>query len=218
MPQSIVIYGAGLLGQQLMVLMQSLYKGEYEVVSFIDERIGDCDNYLKTGLNVYGNLDSAIASKCCSPEKVKLILAIGYSDLAARFNAFSQAKSIGYKFLSLVHPSAIVSPEAEIGEGVFIGAGTIIDVSCKLGDANFIDAGCLIAERVALNYGNYLAAKVVICGSTKVGSCNFFGATATICNDLIIGDGNFINSQILLARNLKDNSRVAEVRQIRVID
>ena len=218
MSQSVVIFGAGLMGQQLMLLIQTLYRGEYEVVSFIDERVGDCNNYLETGLNVYGSFESAIASECCSPQKSKLILGIGYNDLVARFSAFSRSKSNGYTLLSLIHPSAIVSPEAEIGEGVFVGAGTIIDVSCKLGDANFIDAGCLIAERVTLSFGNYLSPKVVICGNTKVGSCNFFGAAATVCNNLNLGDRNFINAQILLTRDLQDNSKVAEARRIHVID
>jgi UDP-N-acetylglucosamine acyltransferase len=65
--------------------------------------------------------------------------------------------------MSLIHPTAIVSPDAQLGEGVQVGAFAIIGEGCEVG------RDCLIAPRATLEKNVKLAANV------KVGSGSIIG-------------------------------------------
>jgi len=65
--------------------------------------------------------------------------------------------------MSLIHPTAIVSPDAELAEGVQVGAFAIIGEGCHVG------RNCLIAPRATLEKNVTLAANV------KVGSGSIIG-------------------------------------------
>jgi len=65
--------------------------------------------------------------------------------------------------MSLIHPTAIVSPDAQLGEGVQVGAYAIIGEGCEVG------ADCLIGPRATLEKNVKLAPNV------KVGSGSILG-------------------------------------------
>jgi UDP-N-acetylglucosamine acyltransferase len=65
--------------------------------------------------------------------------------------------------MSLIHPTAIVSPDAQLGEGVQVGAYAIIGEGCEVG------ADCLIGPRATLEKNVKLSANV------KVGSGSILG-------------------------------------------
>jgi UDP-3-O-[3-hydroxymyristoyl] glucosamine N-acyltransferase len=69
-----------------------------------------------------------------------------------------------------IHPTAAVSPEAEIGEGVEIGPhvsigdGARIEANCKIG------AGCAIGRRVQIGSNSILHARVTVYDDVDIGS------------------------------------------------
>ncbi len=65
--------------------------------------------------------------------------------------------------MTLIHPTALVSPDAILGEGVQIGAFAIVGEGCELG------AGVVIAPRATLERNVKLAANV------KIGSGSIIG-------------------------------------------
>jgi UDP-N-acetylglucosamine acyltransferase len=65
--------------------------------------------------------------------------------------------------MTLIHPTALISPDAVLGEGVQVGAFAIIGEGCELG------AGCIVAPRATLERNVKLAASV------KIGSGSIIG-------------------------------------------
>jgi UDP-3-O-[3-hydroxymyristoyl] glucosamine N-acyltransferase len=61
-----------------------------------------------------------------------------------------------------IHPSAVVSPEARLGEGVSIGALVVIDAGAEIGAGTVIESGCVIAHAVRLGTNCRLYPKVTI--------------------------------------------------------
>ena len=49
-----------------------------------------------------------------------------------------------------IHPSAVVAPDAKIGEGVCVGANAVIESGAEIGPGTVIGAGCYIGHQVKI--------------------------------------------------------------------
>ncbi len=84
-----------------------------------------------------------------------------------------------------VHPTAIIGPLAEIGEGVTIGAYVVIGQVARIGNGTRIEAGCVIGSyvsigdnctiypRVTIYPGNSLGNRVVVHAGAVLGADGF---------------------------------------------
>jgi len=67
--------------------------------------------------------------------------------------AFARAAKLlgpGIEHKAGVHPSAVVPRSAELGEGVTIAAGAVLEEGVRLGDRTWVGAGCSIARAVVV--------------------------------------------------------------------
>lgn len=83
-----------------------------------------------------------------------------------------------------IHPTAIISQEADIGSGVHIGAYTVIEKGAKIGDGSVIEAQCYIGEDVTIGPMAHLFPGVKIRERAKIGA-KFIAH----CGAVIGGDG-----------------------------
>ncbi|MDR0927248.1 MAG: acyl-ACP--UDP-N-acetylglucosamine O-acyltransferase [Ignavibacteria bacterium] len=63
---------------------------------------------------------------------------------------------------TIIHPTAIVSPSAQLGENVSIGAFSIVEDNVIIGDNTEISYHTLIGKRTVIGSGNKIYSKVVI--------------------------------------------------------
>ncbi len=157
------------------------------VASLMEARPGD--------LTFFGNprylaqLRASVATAAIVPlecqEKVAPILlrvanpSIAFASVVA---AFAPAEIVP---VPGIHPSAVVSPEARLGEGVSIGALVVIEAGAEIGAGTAIDAGCTIGQEVRLGahcriYPNVtirerctLGDRVIVQPGAVIGSCGF---------------------------------------------
>ncbi len=61
-----------------------------------------------------------------------------------------------------IHPSAVVSPLATLGEGVFVGPLAVIGEGAVIGARSVIDSGCLIGREVRIGEDCHLYSGVII--------------------------------------------------------
>ena len=69
-----------------------------------------------------------------------------------------------------VHPSAVVAPDAKIGQGVSIGANAVIETGVEIGDGTAIGAGCYLGHRVKVGMGTILYPNVTVMYRCTIGS------------------------------------------------
>jgi len=67
------------------------------------------------------------------------------------------------------HASAVVSPTAQIGVGVSIGANAVVEAGAALADGVAIGAGCFVGECVAIGVGSRLHANVTLYHDVQLG-------------------------------------------------
>ena len=88
-----------------------------------------------------------------------------------------------------VHPSALVDPSVELGEGVHIGPFTVVEKGCRIGAGAVIEAQVWIGEGCEIGAGTHIYPQVTLREGTKVGrDCIFH------CGVRLGGDGYGFNN------------------------
>jgi len=212
----VLIYGGGRLGRQVYSLL-AMYRGDdLEITGFVDD-VQPEGTPVIAGVRTLGGLERVAAEPGTAPGQVKLAMCIGYADMPGRGAAYARAKREGYEFVQFIHPSAMVEPDVELGEGCMVLAGTVLDQRVKAGPINHFDISTIVGEHTDIGENNYFAAGATIAGSVDIGRDNFIGLDVTIVNDIGIGNNTFINAKTLVHRNVPDNSQVIEAHQTRIM-
>ncbi|MBX3740910.1 MAG: acetyltransferase [Akkermansiaceae bacterium] len=151
--------------------------------------------------------DEAIAGY--DPSSVELVFGIGCIQPGpARAAIFHRFKGMGYDFRTVVHPTAWVAPDVEIGEGtvVFAGAivqpGTRIGVNTILNSRSSVDHDCRIGSHV------HIAPGAVLSGAVVVGDGAHLGVGCTIIQGLTIGGEALVGAGSVVVRDVAAGHRV----------
>lgn len=75
----------------------------------------------------------------------------------------------GPEYPTGIHPSAVISPEATLGENVSVGAFAVIEAGAEIGDNSLIGPQCYIGTRARIGQGALLHAGVRICHRVTIG-------------------------------------------------
>jgi sugar O-acyltransferase (sialic acid O-acetyltransferase NeuD family) len=98
------------------------------------------------------------------------------------------------RFCNLVHPTAYVSPLAAMGQGVFIGAGSVIAPGVRLGDHVLVNRAATIGHDTQIESYSRVQPGATICSLTRIGRKVTVGAGATLIERLRIGEGAYISA------------------------
>ena len=93
-----------------------------------------------------------------------------------------------------IHSTALIDPSAEIGEGVSIGAYSVIGKNCKIGDETRIDSNVVIDANTSLGKNCNVLTGAVLGGAPQ--DYKFSGEDTY----LRIGDGNIIREYVTIHR------------------
>lgn len=100
-----------------------------------------------------------------------------------------------------IHPSAIVSAGAQIGDGCAIGPFTIIETQAVLGEHNELGAGCHVYAGVKMGNGNRLLHGACVGGEPQ--SLGYGGEPTR----LQIGDGNWFGEYVTIHRGTSGDGK-----------
>ncbi len=105
-----------------------------------------------------------------------------------RLEVFHELKRARYATPSIVHPSAIVSRGAVVGEGVFVAPGAIINTGARIANAAIINTRALIDHDCEIGTGAHIASGVTLSGGVVVGRTSWVGAGSSVRQGVRIGD------------------------------
>ncbi|MDB4534168.1 hypothetical protein N9242_04785 [Vicingaceae bacterium] len=212
----ILIYGGGMLGRQVSHLVTNHFADQFRILGFIDD-VQPPGIAVVDSLETVGSLDHVASNDQRGPKKVRVVFAIGYTSMQGRWQAYQNVKSKGYDLVSLKHPNSSVEPSADLGEGVIVLAGAIVDQFVVVGDVSYLHNGSIVGENCNIGANNYVSAGATFGGSVVVGNNNFFGINSAVVNDITIGNNNFVNAGALIYRPLGNDLRMVEYREQREV-
>lgn len=108
----------------------------------------------------------------------------------------------GLNFCTLVHPTAYVSPLAQLGEGVFVGARSVIAPGVCLGEHVCVNRGVTIGHDTRIGAFSRIQPGANVGGLTSIGSGVTIGLGATLVERLVLGDGVTVGAGAVLLQDL----------------
>jgi len=115
-----------------------------------------------------------------------------------------EAKKMGGKFMSVIHPTVTLSKWAKMGEGAIMQRFCIVMPDAVIGDF-FISNGFVgIGHDAVIGDYVHMNPHVVISGGTEIGNDVFIGLRATVLT-CRIGDGAVIGACALITKDVPPN-------------
>ena len=100
-----------------------------------------------------------------------------------------------------IHPTAIVSAQAQLADDVEVGAHAIIGENVKLGEGCVVQAHAVLEGRATLGAGNFVGYGAIIGAAPQD-----FAFRETVISEVRIGDGNTFREYVTIHRGTKEGS------------
>jgi len=139
------------------------------------------------------------------------IIAVG--DLAAR-RALIDA--LPGPFATVVHPSAIVSPSAELGAGAFVGPLAVVHARARVGAHAILNTSSVVEHDCALGTNVHVAPTAALGGNVRIGPDTLFGLGAKALPGTRVGARSIVGGGSVVVRAVGDDMVVvgAPAREI----
>lgn len=128
-----------------------------------------------------------------------LIISIGNNKIRKKI-----AENYSTEFGTAVHPSAIVSEHAQIGEGTVVMQGTIIQTCAKVGKHCIINTGASVDHECQIGDYVHISPHATLCGNVHVGEGTWIGAGTTVIQGVKIGKWCMIGAGSVVTKDIPD--------------
>jgi UDP-perosamine 4-acetyltransferase len=201
----VIIIGAG---GHAKVLIYSLNALRHEIIGIFHPGTTLIGRSI-AGIRVIGNDDKLLEY---APDSIELVNGIGsIASTEKRKNIFMKFKNNGYSFATVVHPSAIVMSDVQLGEGVQIMAGAIIQPGCRIGDNVIINTGAILDHDCIIGEHTHIAPGVVLSGGVHIGVASHVGTSAAVIQGIKIGENAVIGAGAVVIKNIPACSKAMGV-------
>jgi sugar O-acyltransferase (sialic acid O-acetyltransferase NeuD family) len=137
------------------------------------------------------------------------IVALGDNHL--RRHLFLMAAHLGLRPLSAIHPMAVVSRSARLGEGVMIHPGAVVGVDARIDDGCIINTSSSVDHDCLVEGFCHIAPGAHLGGNVRVGECTLIGIGASVRQELKIGRDCIIGAGAAVVRDVPDGAIVMGV-------
>jgi sugar O-acyltransferase (sialic acid O-acetyltransferase NeuD family) len=201
----LVIVGAGGFARECAAWAeQSLqYNRDWVVKGFIDDNLKALE-----GLHAPYPLLGSICNYQPAADEV-FLCAIGTP--AVKKKVVASLKSRGAVFTQLVHRTAVLGHNIELGEGVILCPLVVLSGYNKLGDFVAINFSSTVDHDVTIGAWSQINCHIDLTGAVHVGEEVLFGSSACVIPGIKIGDRAVIGAGAVVIRDVEAGKVVAGV-------
>lgn len=109
------------------------------------------------------------------------------------------------RFATAIHPSAVISPSAKIGEGSVVMAGAVVNADAVIGKHCIVNTGATIDHDCVVGDYCHVAPGAHISGGTHVGEGTWVGVGSSVIQCLNIGKNCMIGAGSVVVKDVPDN-------------
>ena len=196
----LLLLGAG--GHARVVAETALATGSFTHIGFLDDRFSVSSQLPdQLGWPSLGPFDAALTPTLRQRFSYAL-LAFGNADL--RLQWLPRLVAANYNLPVLIHPTAFVSPSAQVGPGSVVLAQAAVQTNAVIGSCSIINTGCSVDHDAQLGSGVHICPGARLAGEVQVGDRSWIGIGASVIQQIRIGADVTVGAGAAVVRDLPD--------------
>jgi acetyltransferase EpsM len=177
--------------------------GEFEVAAFLENDVRERAGGTIDGIPVLWIDD---ATKLAATH-----VAVCGLGTTRRSRFTGQAAAAGFRFATVVHPSAHVSRTSSLGEGTIVGAGAVVAAHTTIGRHVIVNRGTLVGHHSVIGDHVSLQSGANVAGLCTIGDSTYVGMGALILNTVSVGSYSVVGAGSVVTRDVPDHVQVIGV-------
>jgi len=127
---------------------------------------------------------------------------VGIGDNRIRCQKLEQLGAVGANIVSVIHPSAAISPYVKLGVGSVVFANSVINADAVVGPGAIINTGSVIEHDCRLGECAHVSPNATLAGGAVLGRLVWVGANACVKQQVSIGDEAVVGMGSVVLRNV----------------
>lgn len=128
-----------------------------------------------------------------------LIISIGNNTIRKMI-----AEKISADFATAIHPTAVISPAATVGDGSVVMQGAIVQSCAKIGKHCIINTGASVDHECIIEDYVHVSPHATLCGNVHVGEGSWIAAGSVVLPGIKIGKWSVIGAGSVVSKNIPD--------------
>lgn len=203
------VIGIGAGGHAKVVIEILRLVGGYDFVGLLDAEPNLWGSEV-LGVPVLGD-DALLAGLYDKGVRTAFIGLGSVKSSAPRKRLYYHVRQAGFHLARALHPQAIISPTAEIGDAPIVMAGVLINSEAWLGDNVIINTGAIIEHDCVIGSHVHVATGARLAGAVHVGDGAHVGIGATIREGIRVGRGSVVGAGAVVVQDVPDDVLVVGV-------
>lgn len=197
----LIIIGAGGMGRTMYDMARESigYGTQYDIRGFIDDNVAALDNFAN-----YPPIIAPIQGYQPQEDEV-FACSIGGT---SRQKCMEEIVSRGGKFLTMIHATARLGTNVQVGEGTIVGAFTSIGADAKVGKYNLIQSYTVVGHDSVIGNWNRIDTHVTLVGGTIVQDGTDIHTSAMISHNVTVESHSRVAACSFVIRRVKEGTTV----------
>ena len=199
--KNLIIIAAGGMGRTLYDMSRESmgYGDEFVIKGFIDDNLQALDGFV----NYPPVLDKI--STYIPQENDVFVCSIGG---AVRKKCMEELINRGAQFINLIHRTARIGTNVQLGVGNIVGAYTSIGADAKIGSYNLIQSYTVVGHDVRMGDWNRIDTHVTCVGGTIIGNETDIYTSSVLNRGVVVEDRAHVGACSFVIRRVKEGTTV----------
>jgi sugar O-acyltransferase (sialic acid O-acetyltransferase NeuD family) len=129
----------------------------------------------------------------------------------SRRRIVEEAARLGFRFATVVHPTARVSSRSTLGDGTIVSAGVVVATRATIGRHVILNRGTLIGHDTVV--GDYVTfgPGANVAGLCRIGSAAYIAIGAVLVDRIAVGEGAVVGAGAVVTRDVPGHVTVVGV-------
>ena len=126
---------------------------------------------------------------------------------ALRRKLVEKIEKLGFKFATIIDPSATISEHAFVGSGSFIGKNVVVNADAVVGSHCIINTGSIVEHECKVGDFTHISVGSILCGNTEIGEDSLIGEGSTIIQGIKVGSHSIIGAGSVVVKDIHSNAK-----------
>ena len=127
---------------------------------------------------------------------------VAIGDNKTRQEKILSLKENGISNISIIHPTAVISPSSVIGTGTAVFANVVVNAEVKIGEGAILNTSCSIDHDSVIGDYSHISPHVGVAGHIVLGQRSWLGIGSTVIQCITIGADTVIGAGSVVLQDI----------------